>query len=117
MPKPIRVELDATSKILRVGKKTYRLAQEVVVKGETQKVIFEPMSQKQWDARISRIADYLVGKSKITARAILKNALNEMEIAKIEQIERKIQKPHRPKVRVQEGCMAVVVGGIDVPII
>lgn len=117
MPKPIRVELDETSKVLRVGNQTYRLAEEIVVKGDPKKAVFKPISQKQWNARIARIADYLVNKSKVTARDIIKNALNEMDLSTVSNIEKTIAVPKRPRVRVQDGCMSIVVGKFEVPLI
>lgn len=86
-------------------------------KGEITAAVFKPISQKQWDRRIDQLAGCLVDKSKITARQIVKNALNEMDEATIRKIEKKVAKPKRPRVRVQDGCMAIVIGGIEVPLI
>ena len=101
--------------MVKDGKK-YRMVEEVIGKDQhVKRVIFEAYDEQDWKKRVDRLADYLINKSHIGIKDVLKSVLNSVDMKTLERLEKKMNQ--RVKVKVKHGCLALTMGNANIQIV
>ncbi len=112
-----RITLSPASndKILTKDGKKYRLLREVIENGHIKEVIFEELDEAAYETQLDEITSYLIEKSGLDAKTILKDVLKQLDTDYLNKLSREVKK--ESPVEIVPGCLSLKVGKRRIEII
>jgi len=101
--------------LLRDGKKYRFLKETMKENGHINEVIFEEIDETEYEEQLDRIASYLVDKSTLDAKAIVKDILRQSSTSELNRIDNEIKK--ESPVDIVPGCLALRIGKRTIEIV
>ena len=103
------VKVDPETHILKINKKYFRL--EYTEHGKPYLIEINP---KKYEKMIDKIMSKVIGA--LDKEKLLKYCLNKMVMEDLKKIEKKLEKPRKPSMKTEDGCVEMSVGGVVIPI-
>lgn len=104
------VKVDPDTNILQINKKHFRL--EYSEHGKPYLIEVDP---KKYDKMVNKIMSGVI--ESLDREKLLKYCLNKMPIEDLQKIEKKLDKPRKPKMSTDDGCVEMRVGGVAIPLV
>lgn len=109
MKERIILEPDEKDRILVRDGKKFRMLKETIENGHVKEVIFEEINEDEYENQLDKISSYLINKSNLDAKTIIKDILRKESSESLNKLEREINNKS-PPVEVVPGCLSLKVG-------
>lgn len=94
--------------LLKDGKKYRFLKETMKENGHVNEVIFEEINEVEYEDQLDRMASYLIEKSGLDAKTIIKDVLRQSSTNELNKIENEMKK--ESPVEIVPGCLALKIG-------
>lgn len=106
---------DGERELVLNGKK-YRLKEEQFKRdGHLKNIVFTQIDEKQYNADLDSVVEYLLDGSGISAQDILKDVLKKLSLKELDKIKHQVKK--KDKVKIKKGCLSLKLGKTEICIV
>ena len=99
---------EESDRILTIDGKKYRMLKETFSGGHIKDVIFEEFNEEEINKKIDDIAEYLISKSGLDSKTIIKDLLKQMQTIELDKLEKLVIKEE--PVEIVPGCLSLKIG-------